>query len=210
VGAQYSPSLSVAYGYLTATDIENHVQYCIGKGKTETSITGPAVSVAKGTAVLLTGSVLDMSPASPNTPAISDTDMSEWMDYMHGQNATLINNPPEPNGVPIKLEYKQADGSWKDIDEVISDSHGNFGFEWTPPDEGTFEVRAMLQGSESYWSSSDTTYVAVGPEPSQGQPETEEPSAEAPFPTTEVAIIAAVSVVAVVAIAAYWALKRRK
>ena len=33
----------------------------------------------------------------PNgVPAVADEDMSEWMDYLYMQNATLLNNPPTP------------------------------------------------------------------------------------------------------------------
>jgi hypothetical protein len=197
---------AIADGYIVGHDQDNGIMYGIGKGQTETSVSGPDVAVAKGTSVLLSGSVLDMSPGAPNTPAVSDADMSEWMDYMYGQNATLINNPPEPNGVPVKFAFKQADGSWKDIDEVTSDSHGNFGFMWTPPDEGNFEVKAMFLGSESYFGSSDTTYVAVGPAAAAGgviQP-------EQPLISTDIAIIIAVIAVAIVAAVAYLALRKRE
>ena len=63
----------------------------------------------------------------------------------------------------MKLAYQLPDGSWKDIDQVISNEYGNFGFQWTPPGEGTYVVKAFFLGSESYWGSSETTYLTVGP-----------------------------------------------
>jgi hypothetical protein len=203
--------IAAANGYVIGYGMSDGNIYCVGKGQTSTSITAPDVAVPKGTALTIKGTVLDQSPAQPGTSAVSDEDMSEWMDYLNMQNATLLNNPPTPQGVPVKLAYRLSDGSWTDIGEVVTDDHGNFGFTWTPSSEGTYQIKASFLGSDSYWSSSETTYLTVGPAPSQGQPETEEPSAEAPaFPTTEVAIVAAVAVVAVVAIGAYWALRRRK
>jgi hypothetical protein len=71
--------------------------------------------------------------------------------------------PENAKGVPVKLAYQLPDGSWKDIDQVISDDDGNFAFLWTPPDQGTYRVKAFFLGSESYGSSSATTYVGVGP-----------------------------------------------
>ena len=40
---------------------------------------------------------MDMSPGAPNTPAVSEEDMVEWMDYMYGQNATLLNDTSDAN-----------------------------------------------------------------------------------------------------------------
>jgi len=50
------------------------------------------------------------------------------------------------------------------------------------------------------------------PEPTEPEPTEPEPTepAEAPFITTEVAIIVAVAVVAVIGIVAYWVLRKRK
>ena len=40
----------------------------------------------------------------PNgVPAISDANMSVWMDYLYMQNATLLNSPPDCIGVPVTL-----------------------------------------------------------------------------------------------------------
>jgi hypothetical protein len=203
--------VAAANGYVIGQGIFDGNLYCVGKGQTSTSITAPDVAVPKGTALTIKGTVLDQSPAQPGTSAVSDEDMNEWMDYLNMQNATLLNNPPTPQGVPVKLAYRLSDGSWIDIGEVITDDHGNFGFTWTPSSEGTYQIKASFLGSDSYWSSSETTYVTVGPAPSQGQLETEEPSAEAPaFPTTEVIIVAAVAVAIVIGVGAYWALRRRK
>ncbi len=201
---------SIADGYVVGTDTENGIMYAIGKGKTEISVTAPDVAVPKGTAFTIKGSIMDMSPGTPNTPAVSDEDMSEWMDYMYGQNATLLNNPPTPTGVPVKLSYQMADGNWQDIGEVTSDAFGNFALSWTPSAEGKYAIKAFFLGSESYFSSAETTYVTVGPAPASGGEIEPEPTPEHPIISTELAIAIGVIVVAVVAAIGYVVYKRRK
>ena len=143
-----SPS-SVAYGYLLGSDSENGMQYCIGKGKTETTV--ETQQVLGG--MLIEGTVLDTSSAQPNTAAISDADMSEWMDYLHGQNATLINSPPTPDGVPVQLTAMGADGSVVDLGTVTSDSTGHYGYLWNSTDAGLYTIYATFAGSNSYYAS---------------------------------------------------------
>jgi outer membrane protein assembly factor BamB len=152
---------SIAYGYLVATDGENGIQYCIGKGKTATSITAPLTTVPSGNAVLIQGTIMDMSPGKPNTPAVSDANMDEWMDYLYGQNATLLNNPPKPDGVTVRLSAKAADGSIVDIGTVTSDSGGMYKKTWTPPVEGEYTVYATFDGSNSYWGSYAQTALSI-------------------------------------------------
>jgi outer membrane protein assembly factor BamB len=201
---------AIADGYLVGMDADNQIEYCIGKGKTETTVSIQNDVVAAGSSVLITGTVMDMSPGAPNTPAVSDEDMSEWMDYLYGQNATLLNNPPMPDGVAVTLDAIDPSGDFVHIGDVTSDFSGMFKIMWTPDEEGEYTIIAGFGGTESYWSSYATTALGVGPASSPAVPvEPEEPT-EAPFITSEVAIIAAVAVVAVIGIVAYWALRRRK
>ncbi|MFZ7138926.1 MAG: PQQ-binding-like beta-propeller repeat protein [archaeon] len=208
---------SIAYGYLTGHDFDHGMQYCIGKGKTATTVSAPMTSVDLGDTVLIQGTVMDLSPAQPNTPAISDADMGEWMDYLHGQNATLINNPPKPNGVEVSLTAVDSNGNTQNLGTTTSDFEGLYSLTWTPEVEGKYTVYATFDGSESYWSSSDATAFNVDPAPAPAttiEPEepiddpvdTEEPTS---FITTEVAIIAAVAVAAVIGVATYFLLKRK-
>ena len=89
--------------------------YGIGKGPTSTTVTAQQ---QVGGSVLIQGSVLDTSPVSssatltakfPNgVPAISDANMSVWMDYLHMQNSTLLNTPPNCIGVPVTLDRSRS------------------------------------------------------------------------------------------------------
>jgi hypothetical protein len=152
---------SIANGYLVATDGENGIQYCIGKGKTATSITAPTTAVTTGTGVLIQGSVLDMSPGNPNTPAVSDEDMDEWMDYLYGQNATLLNTPPSPDGVPVRILAIDSNGNANLIGTTMSDSSGHYSFKWTPTSPDVYKITATFDGSESYWGSWAETGLAI-------------------------------------------------
>ena len=109
---------AAANGYVYGTSQYDGKLYCIGKGPTSTTV---AAQQQVGGSVLIQGSILDNSPASssstlramyPNgVPAISDADMSIWMDYLHMQNATLLNNPPNCNGVPVTLTAVDPNGN---------------------------------------------------------------------------------------------------
>jgi hypothetical protein len=104
---------------------------------------------------------MDMSPGKPNTPAVADENMSVWMDYLYGQNATLINAPPKPNGVTIRLSAIDPNGNTVDIGAVTSDSGGRFKTIWAPKLEGAYTIFATFDGSNSYWGSYSETAVGV-------------------------------------------------
>jgi outer membrane protein assembly factor BamB len=191
-----SPTV-IADGYLLGTDVDNGIQYAIGKGKTQTSIT----AITWGTGLLLQGSVLDMSPGKPNTPAVSEAVMSEWMDYLYGQNATLLNNPPKPDGVEVRLSAVDANGTVTDIGTATTDSIGQFSIKWTPPTEEIYKVTATFDGSESYWGSWAQTSLAFAEgEISTGGSTTPTVSSESSTDTLMIVLVAGV-VAIIVAIA---------
>ncbi len=241
----YMQAGAIADGYLIGDNMYDGYLYTFGKGMSATTVTAPDVAVPKGTSVLIKGTVLDQSPAQPDTPCVSADSMPVYMEYLHMQKP--IPDDFTVTGVPVKLAYMLPDGDWKDIDEVTSDDHGNFGYLWTPPDEGTYVVKATFLGSDAYGSSSATTYLGVGPapspaspiepepttpEPTQPEPTTPEPTqpeptepepttpeptepepttpTEAPFITTEIAILAAVAIASIIGIVSFLALKKRK
>ena len=98
---------AAADGYILGSSQFDGMLYTLSKGQTTTTVTAPTLSITAGTTALIQGSVMDNSPAQPNTPAISDANMSVWMDYLHMQNATLLNAPPNCIGVPVTLNSDQ-------------------------------------------------------------------------------------------------------
>jgi outer membrane protein assembly factor BamB len=154
---------AIADGYLIGEDWDNGMLYCIGKGMTATTLNAPGSGVHLGQSVTLSGTILDMSPGKPNTAAIADQDMSMWMDYLYGQNATLINNPPQAQGVPVSLSVIDANGNLRDIGTTTSNHNGFYSYQWVPDIEGKYTVIATFGGSESYWPSQANAAFSVDP-----------------------------------------------
>ena len=138
-----------------------------------------------GSSVVIEGTVTDQSPGAKDTPAISDEDMTEWMEYLYMQQA----KPEDAKGVQVKLTAIDPNGNYQDIGEVTTDLNGNFGKMWTPPVPGEYHITATFEGSESYWPSDATTYMGVTEAPSPAQPiepEPTEPVPTEPVPTEPV------------------------
>ena len=197
----------VADGYLTMAASDGYM-YVFGKGKSETTVTGPDVAVPKGTGIVIKGTVLDMSPAQPGTPCVSVDSVGAQMEYIHHQMPLEgIHGNRTMTGVPVLLTAIGEDGSCTDIATVVTSGYyGTFSYVWIPENEGTYEIIASFAGDASYGSSAASTAVAVGPAATAGG--TIQP--EQPLIGTDIAIIIAVIAVAIIAAVAYLALRRRK
>ena len=156
---------AVADGYLTAANSDDGTMYVIGKGQSATTVTAPDVAVPLGTALTIKGSVMDISPAQPNTPCVSKDSMQTQMEYLHLQmpidglwhNKTI-------SGVPVILTAIGEDGSVVDLGTTTTNGYyGTFSKSWTPPTEGKYEIIANFLADESYGSSASSTAVTVGP-----------------------------------------------
>jgi hypothetical protein len=198
---------AIADGYLVVSSSADGYLYVIGKGKTETTVTAPEIAVPAGTTMAIKGTVLDMSPAQPETPCVSKDSMSTQMEYLHLQQPigglwgdTVI------TGIPVTLTAIGSDGTCVDIGTTVTDGYyGTFTYAWTPETEGTYEIVASFAGDDSYGSSAAATGVVVGPALSASgviEPE--------PLISTELAIALAVVAVAVVVVIGFWVLKKRK
>ncbi|PVX25048.1 MAG: hypothetical protein CW691_05750 [Candidatus Bathyarchaeum sp.] len=189
--------------------------YALGKGPSATKVTAPDNSVEVGSSVMLRGNVMDVSPGTESTetklrfpngvPAVSDESMSDWMMYVYTQHEM----PQNVVGVTVKLEAIDSNGNYQNLGTTTSDSYGNYGFAFCPETVGTYMIIATFDGSESYYGSTSTTYLAVDEGATASTP-IEPETGEAPLISTEVAIIAAVAVVCVIGVVAFWALRKRK
>jgi hypothetical protein len=153
--------VAAADGYVIGLGINDGNIYCVGKGQTTTTVTAPTVSITAGTTALIQGSVMDNSPGQPNTPAISDANMSVQMDYLHMQNSTLLNAPPACIGVPVTLTAVDSNGNAINIGTVTSYGSGVFNYQWTPTTPGLYQIYATFGGSNSYYSSYAQTGATV-------------------------------------------------
>jgi hypothetical protein len=153
----------IADGYLSVGGSDGYM-YVYGKGKTVTTVTAPDVSTPQGTAVMIKGTVLDLSPAQPGTPCVSNQSMALQMEHLHKQmpldgiwhNETIT-------GVPVTLTALDPNGTVIPIGTVITNGYyGTFSCEWTPPSSGTYEIYASFEGDDSYGSSGAGTSLTVG------------------------------------------------
>jgi outer membrane protein assembly factor BamB len=207
---------SIADGYLTATNSYDGHVYVFGKGKSETTVTAPDVAVPKGTAITIKGTVLDLSPAQPGTPCVSKDSMTTQMQYLHMQHPIGgLGGDAIITGVPVSLSAVDESGNHVDIGTTTTNGYfGTFGFEWTPPDEGKYEIIASFLGDHSYGSSGASTYVTVGAAPEEVDLSPVENSVSdvkdsVSSLTTYIIVILVVAIIGLV-IALYLALKPRK
>jgi hypothetical protein len=131
--------------------------YDIGRGPSATTVSAPLNSVNAGNTITLTGTVTDQSVGGKGTPAISDASMTGWMEYMYMQKP----KPTDATGVQVTLIAIDSSNKEIPIGTATSDSNGNFGIAWTPATPGTYKIMATFGGTNSYWGSEASTYIAV-------------------------------------------------
>jgi hypothetical protein len=184
----WGSAFSVADGILVGFNWYDGQVYAFGRGPSETTVEAPMTAIPLGESVLIRGTVTDQTPTGrrningeyeftlEGTPAISDEDMGQWMQYLFMDQAY----PKDAKGVPVKLTAIDPNGNFQDIGEATSDISGSFGKSWTPPVPGEYQVTATFEGSEAYGGSTATTYFVVGEAPAAAQPI--EPAAPAEEP----------------------------
>jgi outer membrane protein assembly factor BamB len=154
---------AVADGYLVTSNPDDGYMYVYGKGKSAATVSAPQTSIPLGESIVLTGTVLDQSPAQPNAPCVSKESMTLQMQYLHMQmpigglwgNETMT-------GVPVSLDTLDPNGNYVHIGDVTTDGYsGTFGFTWEPEVPGQYQVTATFMGDDSYGSSFATTYVNI-------------------------------------------------
>ncbi len=148
---------AVADGYLTASNSYDGYTYAFGKGQSATTISAPQTAITQGQSIMLTGTVMDMSPGQPNTPCVSKESMTEWMEYLHMQKPI----PANVIGVPVSIDVVDPNGNPIHIATVTSDMSGTFGYLWKPEISGEYTVTATFVGDDSYSSSWAEGHVGV-------------------------------------------------
>ena len=161
--------LAIADGYLIALNGYDTQIYCIGKGSSATTVTGSPKVSHNGDSILIEGTVTDQSPSGKRninggldlelkgTPAISDDDMTPWMEYLFMQQA----KPEKAKGVEVTLSAIDPNGNYIPIGTVTSNIDGNYAIPYIPKVPGTYQIIAEFAGSKSYGPSSATTFLTV-------------------------------------------------
>ncbi len=168
---------AIVDGVLTAVNAYDNQIYTIGKGPSKTTIEAPLAGVASGSPITITGTVTDQSVGAKDSPCISDTDMTAWMEYKYEQWPM----PTHAAGVEVFVTAVDPNHNTITIGTAISDIGGSYGLSWTPTIQGIYQIMATFGGSKSYGDSFATTYVTVGP--AAGTPVTPTPVVVTPTPT---------------------------
>lgn len=149
---------AISDGLYTVLNSYDGQVYTFGKGPSAITVSAPQTAVPKGTAVLISGTVTDQSPGQKGTPAISDEDMTPWMEYLNMHKPM----PQNAKGVPVKLVATDPSGNQIPIGTTTSDIGGSFAIDWNAPNEGKYQITATFEGTNSYGGSYATTYLLVG------------------------------------------------
>lgn len=152
----------IADGYLTAGNFYDGYLYAFGKGQSATTVTAPQIAITSGTSIVISGTVLDQSPAQQGKACVSDDSMGTYMEYLHMQqpidgiyhNVTIA-------GVPVSIDAVDPNGNYMHIETVTSDVSGTFAYTWTPTIAGDYQITATFAGSGGYGSSWAQTYATV-------------------------------------------------
>ena len=200
VGGRHKQSI-ISDGILTGMNIYDMQIYTFGKGPSKTTVSIPGTAVEIGQSITITGTVTDQTPASKDTPAISDEDMGAWMEYLHMQYPI----PADVKGVEVSLDTIDPNGNYIQIGETTSDMSGSFGFSWAPEIPGLYKVTATFAGSESYGSSYASTYLTTIDSPQS----TPDPT-PTPAPMTDTYVVGTgIAVIAAIAVAAFLLLRKK-
>jgi outer membrane protein assembly factor BamB len=238
-GVGSNNGMAVADGNLVYLNLYDMQLYCIGKGPSATTVDAPMNGIKLRDSVLIRGSVIDISSGSIQTeqvgrfpsgiPAVSDDSMDEWMEYVYMEKP----KPTDVIGVSVHLTAIDPNGNFQDLGTAKTNDLGDFALAWTPPVPGLYTVKAIFEGTESFYRSEAGTafYVidastvpVVSPIataeptlPSPTQPPTTQPSSPTPAvepptnaSTTEIYVTIGAAVVIIVVVSMALILRRRK
>jgi hypothetical protein len=182
-GEFFGISLAIADGYTNFFNSYDHQIYTLGRGPSYTTVdAGPKCS-AFGGAVVIEGSVTDLSAGTEQTeqaarfpdgvPVAADACMGDWMSYVYQQQPL----PSDFQGVEVGISVVDANGNYRDIGTATTDSKGNYNLVWTPDIPGTYNVIAAFGGTNGYWPSyQETVFTVTEAAQATTPPATAEPS----------------------------------
>jgi hypothetical protein len=203
----------IADGYLVTLNAADNRIYSFGKGPSATTVTAsPKVSM-EGSSVLVEGIVTDIAAGTeqdeqaarfPNgVPAVSDANMSAWMEYVYMQQPL----PTDVTGVNVTISVVDPNNNSYEVGRTTSDASGMFKLSFIPEVPGEYTIIATFDGSESYWPSYAQTAINVDEAPAA----TPEPT-PTPAPMTDAYVLGlgAGAIIAIVVIGLILILMMRK
>ncbi len=165
-------NILIADGILVGLNHYDMQLYAFGKGQSATAVSASPKTSVYGSSVLVEGKITDMSPGYarstelsmrfPNgVPAVSDENMSTWMEYLWMNQA----EPADAKGVDVVLTVIDPNNNYYEVGKTASDSSGMFKLAFEPLVPGEYTVIATFAGSKSYYGSYAETafYVEDAP-----------------------------------------------
>ena len=213
----------ISDGYLVAGNYYDGYEYSFGMGQSATTVSAPQTAVTAGQSVVISGTVMDKSPATTTSdeyaqgvgvPCVSDASMGDFMAYLYQQAPC----PTNLTGVPVSIDAVGPNGTIH-IADVTSDGSGTFGYLWTTPaTTGQYTITATFAGDDSYGFSSAETVVGVTaapiatatPTPTVTATPTSSPVSNAATSTQVMTYIVLVGIAIIIAIGIVGALILRK
>jgi hypothetical protein len=207
-------TMAIADGVLVYWNNYDHQVYALGRGPSATTVSVRNDIVTEGSSVMITGTVLDVSPGTTQgmnaynhvngVAAVSEDSQSQWMEYLYMQKP----RPTNTTGVEVVLSVIDSNNNYREIGKTTSDMYGNYAFKWTPDVSGQYYVYADFKGSESYYRSGASTAFGVDEAVVTPAPTETPPSiADQYFVPATVGII--IAIIAVGALLALLLLKKR-
>ncbi len=187
--------------------------YAIAKGPSKTTVNPITSAITKGSSVVISGSVMDISPGLeqkeitlrfPNgVPAVSDASMSNWMLYVHKQ----FEQPQDTVGVAVSIDAVDPNGNYVHLADATTDSSGTFNALVKPEVEGLYNIYVTFAGTSGYYGSFASTGLGVDPAPATPEPTTTPQSMTEQYFMPVAGIIIAIAIVGV--ILGFLALRKR-
>ena len=197
---------AIADGFLVTWNSFDKQIYTYGKGQTAITASIQNDIITNGNDIMIKGTVTDQSPGTQQStqkanfpagvPCVSDSSMTDWMEYVYMQQP----KPANTTGVPVTLSVIDSNGNYREIGTTTTNADGFYSFQWKPDIPGTYTVYATFGGSESYWPSHTVTSFAVNPEAPTSTPQAQItlPPTEMYFAASTAAIIIAIAIVGAV------------
>jgi outer membrane protein assembly factor BamB len=191
------PVSAIAGGYLIGVNAYDGCVYAFGMGQTSTTVTAPMTAITVGSPVVIQGAVTDQSIGLEGSPAISDNDMTSWMEYKYMDQPM----PTNAQGVPVTIDAIDPNNNFVHLGDATSDATGAYSYIWTPPAiPGHYNIIATFCGSNSYYSSSGETaaFVVDAPAATPAPVQAAQPNTDMYVIGTGIAIIIAIAIVGLV------------
>jgi len=160
-------SYAMADGYNNWFNGYDNQIYTVGRGPSTMTVSAPNLAAASGQAVILSGSVYDVSAGTTQdeqaarfvqgVPCAADSIMSDWMGYVYQQKPL----PTNFTGVDVNIIVLDSNNNYQNLGTVKTDYKGNYNLIWTPNIAGTYQVFASFAGTKGYWPSSATAAFTV-------------------------------------------------